>query len=327
VLAGAVGLYSLSPDFRLRASEMLTAQDRMRIWQSAWDLSKPARLGGIGLGYYYKLHVLTYPFGHPYFSLDKVTAHDLWLHLLAERGLIGLGLFLGMLASCARDLARGWRRDGATGDSHHALPLYARLAVAGGLVAFLTDGIVQYPFFIRVEDLLFWIFLGMATWDMPGRLPSPADRHATPRMAWARRLAVVALLVGMPLAYGWTHDAFKPFPMWLDGRSMQVGGKTVLVSVPKQGTRFLLRLGAFHPDLEHWPQVLTVTYEGRLVTRQEFRRMGARAVTIELPAQRPPGGRLAIDASRVWSPLRDSGERMPPVMQVGVIYLPLEPLP
>jgi hypothetical protein len=330
VLVSIVGLYVLSPDFRLRASELMTIRDRALIWRSAWELSEPDRLGGIGLGYYYKLHELVYPFGHPYFGLDKVTAHDLYLHLLAERGLIGLGLFLGMLAACARGLAQGWRRGDATDGSRLALRLDARLAVAGGLVAFLADGIVQYAFFTRVEDLLFWIFLGMATWDMPGRLSPPSlsgDRRATPWMASARRLATATLLVVMPLAYGWSHDVFKPFSIWIEGRRVQIGGQKVQLPIPRQGTRFVLRLGAIQPALEQWPQVLTVTYEGRLVTRQEFRRMSVRKATIDLPAQRPYGARLVIEASRVWFPLRDSGYRMPPVTHVGVICSPLKPLP
>ncbi len=78
--------------------------------------------------------------------------HNDFLRIGAELGLVGLGLFLWILAAAGRRVWQALRR---TGD--------ARLAgLAGGLVAFLITSLVSNPLMLREVSYVFWIALGLA---------------------------------------------------------------------------------------------------------------------------------------------------------------------
>ncbi|WP_153558902.1 O-antigen ligase family protein [Roseimaritima sediminicola] len=81
-------------------------------------------------------------------------AHCLYLHLSAEYGLLGLTLFLGMIAVTLRDLHRVWRR------YRDEDPQLATLAagVAMALLAYLVTGLFLHFSFIR----FFWIIMAIA---------------------------------------------------------------------------------------------------------------------------------------------------------------------
>jgi hypothetical protein len=82
----------------------------------------------------------------------RMNPHNDFLRIGAELGLVGLGLFLWILAAAAR---RIWQALKRTGD--------ARLAgLAGGLVAFLITSLVSNPLMLREVSYVFWIALGLA---------------------------------------------------------------------------------------------------------------------------------------------------------------------
>lgn len=82
----------------------------------------------------------------------RMNPHNDFLRIGAELGLVGLGLFVWILAAAGRRIWQALRR---TGD--------ARLAgLVGGLVAFLITSLVSNPLMLREVSYVFWIALGLA---------------------------------------------------------------------------------------------------------------------------------------------------------------------
>jgi O-antigen ligase len=84
--------------------------------------------------------------------------HNDFLRVGAELGLVGLGMFLWILAAAGR---RIWQALWSTRD--------ARLAgLAGGLVAWLITSLVSDPLMVREVSYVFWIALGLAVGSSAG---------------------------------------------------------------------------------------------------------------------------------------------------------------
>ena len=167
----------LSSQFRHRAGEMLTYHHRTDIWQSASGLIRNYPITGIGIGNYYTMHALTYPRDHPFWGLDKVTAHNLLIHVWAERGMVMMITLVIILIVGLVRLLRGNPQPRAPDTSPKVDPA-CRHAFMGGWVALMLSGGFQYVFYIRVIEILFWIFLGASTWTSRGPVPS--------RLRWGR---------------------------------------------------------------------------------------------------------------------------------------------
>jgi O-antigen ligase len=315
VVVCGVALAALVPDFRDRFEAFFVYQDRTRIWESAYALAKGDWLTGIGLGNYYTVHTRHYLPGHAFFMLDKVTAHNLYLHVWTERGVIGLGLLAAVFAAAGAMLAR---RNGAKSGAGIAPDL--RLAAVGGLTAFAVDGFFQYVFYVRVVELSFWVFLAMAAWNRPAGTRCGGGR----RRRWITAIAMLVLAVTF---YWKTHREYVPWRMGVEQWNFLVGGRQTSLSVPAEARRVRLSLAAIFPGMEVHPQEITIAMGGRTLGKAVFSASGAKHVELDLPGEAMAGRWLELTASRVWSPLRDSGLREPPVHEVGVLYLPLETLP
>jgi hypothetical protein len=120
--------------------------------------------------------------------------HNDFLRVGAELGLVGLGLFLWILAGSGK---RIWQALRAGED--------ARLAgLAGGLVAFLITSLVSNPLMLREVSFAFWIALGLATGQSAARAPGVTREISTSGSGAAstRRSGVkwsLALLLGSVL--------------------------------------------------------------------------------------------------------------------------------
>ena len=164
-----------------------TGRGRIMIWVETLLIWIRHPWLGVGLGQY-NLHQLEAQ--HRFFALGDWTrdfhqnaafvldAHNQYLQVLAEQGLLGFGLFLFLVSLIIRGARRRLAHD----------PLSRALAVAwfGQLVLFLWNA----PLFYCPVLVLFWTTAGILT---PGREPSevaPAPR----RPALGLTLASVVLL-------------------------------------------------------------------------------------------------------------------------------------
>ena len=187
VLVASIGAIAyLRPEVTTPVIERLRSlssdlSGRTALWGAAAELTKERPLLGWGLGSF----ASAYDQIHPPFARDswrfRGTAHSLYFHVLAERGVLGL-LALGALMWA---LLRGLREATAT-----RLARYDGLGrgLTISLVGFLVYGLVQYVIYLKNIEFLSWLLLGAASLVMAGAPQGGARRLA-------QTLCLVALVL------------------------------------------------------------------------------------------------------------------------------------
>lgn len=162
LLAGLFGIILISNSILRtslvsRFSQIFLFSDRTRIWDQALTLWAKKPLFGVGAGNYYFYHRAVFPPDHPYYDYDKVTAHNTYLHILVERGVFALVIFMLLLFYAMKNSFRAFTR--CQTDSLDRI-------IAGGCVAslivFIIYGLAQYMFYIRIVEIIFWFVLGLS---------------------------------------------------------------------------------------------------------------------------------------------------------------------
>lgn len=177
VLAAAV-LYTRTP----RAESSL--EMRGGFTRASLHMIEARPIFGVGIGRYYSLSRLVLPPSLAW-SYGLENAHDYYLQIAAELGVVGLVAFLGMMASAlGPPVARAWRQraDALT------------IGCAAGALAYLTTAIAGHPFLVPEAATPFWIVLGLVVSQAPVLGPA--------RSAWPARVAVAAaaiLMLTVPL--------------------------------------------------------------------------------------------------------------------------------
>lgn len=118
---------------------------RIQMWQEALEMSKERLFFGYGPNTFLKVikGYTTY-------------AHNSYIQILVELGIVGLSLFIVILTLSLRDSLCMLREPIDKSD----LSLFA--GVVGGLIAFLIHSIFDHDFYVLVLAALFWGLLGVA---------------------------------------------------------------------------------------------------------------------------------------------------------------------
>lgn len=145
-----------------------TVNHRYFIWAVAWDMVRSQPLLGLGYGGFGR-HFAAFRDGYadqerlralPWHQRHEATpyAHNEFLHLWAETGLVGLLAFSALLAwGLVPALATAWQR--------RDLELSALI---GLLAVLLIHSLVSYPLRLPLNGMLFWLGLGAAyAWPRP----------------------------------------------------------------------------------------------------------------------------------------------------------------
>ena len=240
----------------------------------------------------------------------RMNPHNDFLRFGAELGLIGLALFLWILAGAGK---RTWKGLHTTHD--------ARLAgLAGGLVAFLVTSLASNPLMVREVSYVFWIALGLAAGHSAQLLvtrnaPERVVGGREPRVGHTRLQRAAALVLGgvlvfsipfraqqelaavdlMHVAYGFFEWGKEPDGMpsrWSGPRaSFFVDGRARLVEIPVSG-----------PSPSGVRQQVEVSVDGRLANRisvgPEWQRL--RTLLPETPSTR--ARRIDLVVSPSWVP-------------------------
>ena len=125
---------------------------RVRIWLGTLTMLKDFGFSGIGPGY------TTFVDVYPFYALHGVYAshaHNLFLQLLSDGGIVGLLVFLGLMVSFFRMMLTAIR---------HELDRRARVLQIGCLSAvsgFLVQSLTDYTFYDYRVTLLFFTILGL----------------------------------------------------------------------------------------------------------------------------------------------------------------------
>jgi O-antigen ligase len=131
-------------------SPLQTFLDRVPIWSTAWSMFVQHPIFGLGLNNFGNYIGAFDP------SLDVNQAHDLFLNILVERGVLGISAFAIFLVVLFRTLGRTLRLA--------ATPTYRVLAVGvmASFTAFLADSLFDVAYYDYKILLLFWLLAGVA---------------------------------------------------------------------------------------------------------------------------------------------------------------------
>ncbi len=128
------------------------ATTRLLLWVSAWDLFTHSPVIGVGWGNFTSVYGLD----DPSFEPGKVGAHNIYLQLLSETGLVGFAAFFYFVAQSwrqARNQLRG---------SLDFLDAALAFGVLGALLSVLVHGFVDFLFEANAQfGTLFWALLAL----------------------------------------------------------------------------------------------------------------------------------------------------------------------
>lgn len=162
------------------------------IWQVAIEMFKNEPFFGIGTAQFHEYFpVFCQKAGIEFVGQLKVvrtTAHNLYLHLLAENGFIGLGLLFSAI------VATGIRFFNYHREAHSEKIFHAILFTSWA--GFLLYGMSQYMFYIRSMQIMFFI-----TWAMLLNVSEPTCKDIASRGILFSKMAgswfAVVIIIGM----------------------------------------------------------------------------------------------------------------------------------
>ncbi len=140
----------------------------------------------MGAGRYYRLSRLVLPPSLAWFY-GQENAHNYFLQLTAELGIMGLIAFLSMMAAIVMDRLTHASRD---------RPPAASRVLAAGAIAFLLTAIGGHPFLVPEAAIAFWIVLGLLASEH-----KTVGRRAWVEWPWPVAFAC-AILLTVPLRPG-----------------------------------------------------------------------------------------------------------------------------
>jgi O-antigen ligase len=165
------------------ARSVASLEMRVGFTETSLRLIEARPVFGVGAGRYYPLSKLTLP---PWLSLvyGRENAHDYYLQIAAELGLVGAVAFIWVLgAALTTRLKRVWR-----GEANGLMA-----GCLGGTFAYLVTALAGHPFLVPETAVPFWVVVGVLVYQPP--IPSV-------RSTWRSGAAIAfacALLLTAPL--------------------------------------------------------------------------------------------------------------------------------
>lgn len=244
----------------------LAFSDRARlfIWEVAVNMSAQRPVLGWGTGAFWPLYHEVMGLPKPG-VFDWLTAHNQYLMLTVERGLMGLASFAVILWALFESLF-------AAGKS---VPLDERPLVRGLLVSFVgfvVYGVLQYLFFLRAIEWLFWMMVGAVAVLTPASAGArPVERVARIGLLLAallipwRTLAIEPMRVRGNRAFGFhqpEQSGERTFE-WTEGYAAR------RLPRPSGAAELELELANGHPRPDRHRVEVTVRVDGREALRSE----------------------------------------------------------
>ena len=263
---------------------------------------------GIGVGQYYPLSPmfltpeLAWTYGHE-------NAHDYFLQIAAELGLLGLGLFAAWLMACAVRAARALRLE-----PHD----WRMLGAAAGVLAFLITSFSGHPLLVEQVAYAFWLQLGLmvalagsvvlnADWPLHLIHPhTPIARQWRAALLLGGTAALAAIGVGRLSLQppGWQAvDGFYGWETGSDGTPIRWTGKYASLFVPSDVRNVNVRVRI--PPAP--PTVPPIAVEAMIAGRpagEIFATDSWNTLNLALPALETRTGFTRIDlrVARTWQP-------------------------
>jgi len=295
VAIGSYTLVQLKRHDHPLASRLLQVarfKDRTDIWAASLRLYTLQPLFGIGTGNYYARHAITFLPPHPYDRLDKVTAHSTYLHMLVERGPITFLAFIGLLVVALRWGMKAFNRCGPDDARKKFL-----FGCTGALLAFAIYSLMQYMFYVRIIELMFWIILGLLFFlirDDFRCAPLALSRRKT--LMLLAGLAVL-LLVRIPGCstrdLHWRTDYLDD--IWI------LGNRNLIVSRQISAPILRVTAQANHPDIQQRPVKLRLCIDGQPVDTQIISTSDVQEIEYFVPDFVEKTSCLQFTTDRTWT--------------------------
>jgi hypothetical protein len=194
VTTGAVLLFSIFPYPLIDPRSLDAIAIRAEMARAAFRLFSTEPLLGIGVGQFFERSgdFIRDPTVHALYAHEN--AHNNFLQVLAETGLVGFTAFVWLLVGAGRAIARTLRSQ--SGD---------RAVLTGataGLCAFLVTCLAGHPLLITEVALAFWGLLGASV----APTPPVAAKSTVPARSLAA-VALVTLAIGLPFRVGRATNA------------------------------------------------------------------------------------------------------------------------
>ncbi len=302
VVGGAVAVLApdaITPVVDRARTAVSDLSGRPALWSAAVAMTGERPLAGWGIGAFGPAYDTFFPPGSSEAFPYRATAHNFYLTVSTERGILGLTAFALLAWALARILLPA-ARDGV---GRHRLPSVALILSFSGLAFY---GAVQYFFHLHNTELLFWMLVAAASLLEP----EPVPLRSSPR-ALAQAIVILALvLVPVRLlaysnliargdgTYGFNEpEAHAEGPIqWTTGRSAR--------RIPWQGETLIVRLANGHPAPADHPALVTLRAAGQL-REVTLNRGGWREVELPVGAADRPWLVLQIRVEPTFRPFRE----------------------
>jgi O-antigen ligase/tetratricopeptide (TPR) repeat protein len=297
-------------EIRLRDTLGASAEgwDRLQAWRAGLALIRDFPLFGIGLGNWPELFTRYQP--PPWAEMYFSQAHNDYLQLIAENGLIGAALLAWFFVRLGRALARRgvWL-------SPQVLPVFA--ALVSGIAVMAVCEFLDFDLRIPANALLFAVLLGLALrLTLPEARKAPETRRSRPPA-----LAIAAGAAALLLAWAALRQDDSVYPYNLRMAATPAAARAMLLSYPANAYAHYVtvhRFGSSMPADERLRELATIVYldptnpRARDLYAQELERAGHmndafRQIRLSVEAS-PEGARHGYLAPRV-TPWLSAGEK------------------
>ena len=257
----------------VKSSAKIRAQD----WWIAYHMFREQPLVGTGLGDYkreflpYKAKFLETERGRRYaervgYIQRAAQAHNEYVQILAEMGLVGLLAAAAFLAVLIHSVWRALQKNAASPEK-----ALGTAGLAAGIVAFLSDSLFSFPLHLPANALVFVFLLGA----LFSRALSPCGREAALGRQGARVLAVIIGLIALTVGVLAYRD-------WLADTYLDQGMRLAKLGKNEEAKRLLeksVKLDLAPAEALYWLGTLAVREGDLEQARDDFERMLPRFTT------------------------------------------------
>ncbi|TNF81475.1 MAG: O-antigen ligase domain-containing protein, partial [Acidobacteria bacterium] len=233
---------------------------RTLVWANSLELATERPLLGWGLGSFSPVYDHKDQWWWPPPRPIWLTAHNLYLMLAFERGVLGLAVFGLLIWAGVTSIRRGLASD--TGEERQ---FAVGLAMSFG--GFLVYGLVQYLLFLKNIEFLFWILLGALAVTAPVELKPRRSLVRTAQIFCLLALVLVPwrlLTLHRPMfrgnqRYGYhVPEGRKPDVYhWIEDIAAR--------RLPWEGETLVVWLANGHPRPGEHPVRVTIRLDGRVI--------------------------------------------------------------
>ncbi len=231
-------------------------ENRVMLWQAAVEMIADKPLLGSGLGSFSPAYDVLHPADSPDVLKNHETAHNLYMHVAAERGFLGLLALAAVGVYLARCIHR-WRPQERN----------MMMAIATSLVGVAVYGLVQYPFYIRNLGWLLWVLIAMA--GSASRLkPTSLSKKKVMMICLPLFLALAARVFGTEAqALGGSHTYGFHKPESTQGGYFRWTEGVAALVIPEGCPILIMAIANGHPLARQRPVHVTVRIDNSLVAQ------------------------------------------------------------